>query len=173
MRFPGWRAASIALVVAGLAVPLTATAASASPRHDLSPQSFTLVFSPRAQNGDVNARGPVHGQGGTDNQTSNTTDFFVFNHGNSVKVRHTDVSNVPARINWRNCTAAGFANGRWTFDGGTGRYANATGFGHFTFAEFYKLDRTRSGRCDPNPDHAKSFLIVVNGSGVASAGNGH
>jgi hypothetical protein len=160
---------------------LTATAASAgtmlgmpSPsqiaqHHGLRPQFFTIVSTTATVDGVVTAFGPVNGQG-TDKEASNTLDVLTFKHG-SVNVRHTDVSNVTPKINLKACIATVFAPGKWLFQGGTGKYRNAFGFGHFKFFEIAKLARDKHGKCDTNLNHPPvSFFGQVTASGKATIG---
>lgn len=166
--------AAVILISAAAALGLTAGPALASTAgggHGLSPQAFTLFISTDHPDGVVNAFGPVHGRGGTDNQVSNTLDQFVFDRG-SVNVRHSDTSNIQPRIDWRSCTASAHARGWWRFDGGDGKFRDAAGFGTFKFAEFIVL-KHRHGHCDTNPnDEPKYFQVVVTGRGLATTG-GH
>lgn len=183
MGFPRWRAAAVtAAVLAAVAgSTLTATAASAgtmsgvpsqsqiAQHHGLRPQFFTIVFTPAAPDGVVTAYGPVHGRG-TDKGASNTLDVLTFKHG-SVNVHHTDVSNVTPKINLKACTATVSASGKWLFQGGTGKYRNAFGFGHFTFFEIAKLARGKHGKCDTNLNHPPaSFFGKAVASGKATIG---
>lgn len=183
MGFPRWRAAAVtAAVLAAVAgSTLTATAASAgtmpgvpsqpqiAQHHGLRPQFFTIVFTPAAPDGVVTAYGPVHGRG-TDKEASNTLDVLTFKDG-SVNVHHTDVSNVTPKINLKACTARVFVSGEWLFQGGTGKYRNAFGFGHFTFFEIAKLARGMHGKCDTNLKHPPaSFFGKVAASGKATIG---
>src|SRR6185437_2087390 len=183
MGFPRWRAAAVtAVVLAAVAgSTLTATAASAgtmpgvpsrsqiAQHHGLRPQFFTIVFTPAAPDGVVTAFGPVNGQG-TDKEPSNTLDVLTFKHG-SVNVHHTDVSNATPKINLKACTATVFASGNWLFQGGTGKYRNAFGFGHFKFFETAKLARDKHGKCDTNLNHPPvSFFAQVTASGKATIG---
>ena len=183
MRFPRWRAAAAAAaVLAGLAgSALTATAASAgtapgvpiqsqvSHHHGLRPEFFTIIFTPAAPNGVVTAFGPVHGRG-TDKEVSGTLDVFTFKHG-SVNVYHTDVSNLTPKINLKACTATVFARGQWLFQGGTGEYRHAFGFGQFKFFEVAQLARNKDGTCDTNPNHQPvSFFGKVTAWGKATVG---
>ena len=183
MGFPRWRAAAVtAAVLAAVAgSTLTATAASAgtmpgvpsrsqiAQHHGLRPQFFTIVFTPAAPDGVVTAFGPVNGQG-TDKEPSNTLDVLTFKHG-SVNVHHTDVSNATPKINLKACTATVFASGNWLFQGGTGKYRNAFGFGHFKFFEIAKLARDKHGKCDTNLNHPPvTFFGQVTASGKATVG---
>ena len=183
MGFPRWRAAAVAVAVpAALAgSTLTATAASASTppgvpsqsqvaqHHGLRPEFFTIVFTPASQLGVVTAYGPVHGRG-IDNEVSGTLDVFIFK-GGSVNVHHTDVSNATPKINLKACTATVFARGNWLFQGGTGKYRHAFGFGHFKFFQFAKLARDKHGTCDTNPNHPPvSFFAKVTAPGKATVG---
>jgi len=180
MGFPRWRAATVAAAVLAAVAgsTLTATAASAgtmpsqsqsAQHHGLRPQFFTIVFTTAAPDGVVTAFGPVHGQG-TDKEASNTLDVLTFKHG-SVNVRHTDVSNVTPKINLKACTATVSAFGNWLFQGGTGKYRHAFGFGHFKFFEMAKLARDKHGKCDTNLNHPPvSFFGQVTASGKATVG---
>jgi hypothetical protein len=178
MGFPRWRAAAVAVAVpAALAgSALTATAASAATTHSqsqvaqsqkLKPQFFTIVFTPASPNGAVTAYGPVSGQG-TNNDVSGTMSVFTFKHA-SVNVHHTDVSNVTPKINRKACTATVSASGSWQFQGGTGKYRHAFGFGHFKFFQFTKLARDKHGKCDTDPNSQPvSFYGKVTASGKAT-----
>lgn len=181
MGLQRWRAAAVtAAVLAAVAgSALTATAASAgtmpgvpsqsqiAQHHGLLPQFFTVVLTPAAPDGVVTAHGPIQGRG-TDKQVSGTLDVLTFKHG-SVNVHHTDVSNATPKINPKACTAAVSAGGNWLFQGGTGKYRNAFGFGHFKFFEIVKLARDKHGRCDTNLNHPPaSFLGKVTASGKAT-----
>jgi hypothetical protein len=180
MGFPRWRAAAVAVAVPAALVgsTLTATAASAGTTHSqpqaaqhqrLQPQFFTIVFTQASPNGVVTAYGPVSGRG-TDNEVSGTLDVFTFKHG-SVNVHHTDVSNVAPKINLKACTATASASGSWRFQGGTGKYRNAFGFGQFKFFQFAKLARDKHGKCDTNPNaQPVSFFAKVTASGKATVG---
>jgi hypothetical protein len=166
--------------VAGSTLTATAASASTTPgvpsqsqvaqHQGLRPQFFTIVFTPAAPDGVVNAFGPVHGVGGTDKQVSGTLDVFTFKSG-SVNVNHTDVSNVPPKINLKACTATVSASGHWVFQGGTGKYRHAFGFGHFKFFEIAKLPRDKHGKCDTNPNHQPvTFFGKVTAAGKATVG---
>jgi hypothetical protein len=180
MGFPRWRAAAVAVAVpAALAgSALTATAASAGTTHSqsqvaqhqgLRPEFFRVVFTPASPNGVVTAYGPVSGRG-TDTETSGTMGVFTFKHG-SVNVHHTDVSNVAPKINLKACTATVSASGSWQFQGGTGKYRHAFGFGQFKFFQFTKLARDKHGKCDTNPNRQPvSFYGKVTASGKATVG---
>jgi hypothetical protein len=180
MGFPRWRAAAVtAAVLAAVAgSTLTATAASAATtgsqsqiaqHQGLRPQFFTIVFTPASSDGVATAFGPVQGRG-TDKQVSNTLDVMIFKHG-SVNVHHTDVSNATPKINLKACTATVSASGNWLFQGGTGKYRNASGFGHFKFFETAKLARDKHGKCDTNLNHPPvSFFGQVTASGKATVG---
>jgi hypothetical protein len=183
MGFPRWRAAAVAAAVLAAVAgsTLTATTASAATtqgapstsqiaqHHGLRPQFFTIVFTPASADGVVTAHGPVHGRG-TDKQVSNTLDVLIFKHG-SVNVHHTDVSNATPKINHKSCTATVFAAGKWLFQGGTGKYTHAFGFGHFKFFEIAKLARDKHGKCDTNPNHPPvSFFGKVTAAGKATIG---
>ncbi len=177
MGFSRWRAAAVAAAVltAVAGSTLTATAASAgtmpsqsqSAQHGLRPQFFTVVFTQAAPDGVVTAFGPVNGHG-TDKQVSNTLDVMTFKKG-SVNVQHTDVSNATPKINLKACTATVSASGNWRFQGGTGKYRNAFGFGHFNFFETAKLARDKHGKCDTNLNHPPvSFFAQVTAAGKAT-----
>lgn len=183
MGFQRWRAAAVtAAVLAAVAgSTLTATAASASTtsttasqsriaqHQGLRPQFFTIVFTQAVPDGVVTAFGPVRGQG-TDKEASNTLDVLTFKHG-SVNVHHTDVSDVTPKINLKACTATVSAFGNWLFQGGTGKYRHAFGFGHFKFFEIAKLARGKHGKCDTNLNHPPaSFFGQVTASGKATVG---
>src|SRR5215469_2252829 len=142
------RAATVAgTVLTAAVVPLSlATTAGAAqapappkqhhPPPKFAPQSFTIALGPSGP-GAVTATGPVSGTG-TDHSVSPTLDVFALPKGN-VNVRHTDVSNVPPVVNKHACIATISASGKWTFNGGTGKYAKATGRGMFTLSESAKL----------------------------------
>lgn len=183
LRLP--RAAAFLISIAA-GVGLTAGPALASTAgggHDLSPQAFTLRISSDNPDGTVNAFGPVHGFGGTDRQVSETLDVFVFDHG-SVNVRHSP-SGEP-RVDPRSCTATLTQFGAWKFDGGTGEFRHADGFGHFKLFEFAVLNRLHDGkghggdrkgdgrgRCDVKGE-PKFFKVTVEGRGLATVGDhGH
>lgn len=179
MGFPRWRVAAVAVAVPAVLAgsTLTATAASAATtpsqsqvmqQQRLQPQFFTIVFGTSGA-GVVTAYGPVFGHG-TDNEVSGTMGVFTFRAG-SVNVHHTDVSNVPPKINLRACTATVFASGSWQFHGGTGKYRHASGYGHFKFFEVAKLARDRHGKCSANPNQqpVSSYGKVI-ASGKATIG---
>jgi hypothetical protein len=160
-----------------LALTTTAASAGTAPgvpsqsqvaqHHGLRPEFFTIVFTPTAPNGAVTAYGPVYGRG-TDKQVSGTLDVVTFKPG-SVNVRHTDVSDLTPKINLKACTATVSASGNWLFQGGTGKYRHAFGFGHFKFFEVDKLARDKHGKCDTNPNHQPvSFFGKVTASGKAT-----
>jgi hypothetical protein len=137
--------------------------------HGLRPQFFTVVLTPATPDGLVTAFGPVNGQG-TDKQVSNTLDVMTFKKG-SVNVHHTDVSNATPKINLKACTATVSTAGKWLFQGGTGKYRNAFGFGHFKFFEIANLARDKHGKCDTNLNHPPvSFFGQVTASGKATIG---
>lgn len=187
MRLPGWRAALAAAAVAGLAVPaLTATAASAGVqpgvpsqsqmsghRHELRPEKFTIKIV-NDNPGQVWARGPVHGWA-TDTEKTGTTAVFDFGRGNTVNVLHTDVSNLQPVIDNRACTATATASGHWLFDGGTGTYAKAFGFGQFRF-KLFLVFKKHHGKCackitaKTRPAYS---LVLVRAWGKATAGHRH
>ena len=182
MGFPRWRAAAAAAaVLAGLAgSALTATAASASTpagvpshsqvaqHHGLRPEFFTIAFTPASELGVVTAFGPVSGRGTDNEAASGTLGVFTF-RGGSVNVHHTDVNNVTPKINLKVCTATVFARGSWRFQGGTGKYRHAFGFGQFTFFQVTKMARHKNGTCDTNPnDQPVSFSAKVTAWGQAT-----
>lgn len=182
MRFPKLAVSLAAL--AALALPLLGTTAAsagtvpgslgqatstARHHHGLRPEFFTITIGNNG-NGVVNAYGPVRGIGGADVEQNATMGVFSFSGpARSVNVFHTDVSNVnPVITNWRACIATATANGVWAFGGGTGRYANATGFGTFRFTIFLVLQR-KHHRCDTNMnDQPKFSLVRVVASGQAA-----
>jgi hypothetical protein len=180
MGSPRWRAAAVAVAVpAALAgSTLTATAASAgtppsqsqvAQHQGLQPEFSTVVFTPASPDGVVTAYGPVHGRG-IDKEVSGTLDVMIFKSG-SVNVHHTDVSNATPKINLKACTATVSASGSWQFQGGTGKYRHAFGFGHFKFFQFAKLARDKHGKCDTNPNHQPVFFFgKVTAWGKATVG---
>lgn len=185
-RKPRLLAATLA-AAAGLAVPmLTGQAAGATVLgghdHDgLRAEHFSIRIV-NDNPGQVIAAGPVHGFArDLESQTSATTGVFVFSRHTSVTVRHTDVSDTPLKLNRWTCTETGTAFGKWKFDGGTGRYSHAFGFGHFRFDISVKLARVHDkdhdrdwGRCDTNPKHQPELVLInVYAAGLASAGHDH
>lgn len=147
-------------------------------RHDhFAPQSFQLVQVTNSKGQEtinvVNAQGPISGSGGTDTQVSNTQDTFVLPNGD-VNVFHSDVSNVqPGKVN-RFCVATASAKGNWVVLGGTRKYRNAFGFGHFLFTLYIQLKRDRWGNCDTNPNHPPKLVVVkVFANGISTLGQHH
>ena len=183
MGFPRWRAAAAAAaVLAGLAgSALTATAASASTPAAV-PSHATGRAAPRAAAGVLHDRlhaglaslagtafGPVSGRGTDNEAASGTLGVFTF-RGGSVNVHHTDVNNVTPKINLKACTATVFARGSWWFQGGTGKYRHAFGFGQFTFFQVTKMAGHKNGTCDTNPnDQPVSFSVKVTAWGQADS----
>jgi hypothetical protein len=173
MRFPGWRTAAAVAFAAAVAVPLTAGAASASPRHDLKPEFVTISISTDNPDGTVNAYGPVRGHDGTDNQATPNLDVFTFEHG-TVNAGHKTTWAGHPRLNLQNCTVTYAETGTWKFLGGTGRYQHATGWGTYRLFQFTVLKRSHHHHhgCDTNPADAPKFSETqITASGVAS--NGH
>jgi hypothetical protein len=177
MKFRPWRtAAAAAAVLAGLAVPaLSASTASAATtgRPGFQPEFFTILITQASPLGTVHAYGPVRGTGtDTENSTGNAG-VFTF-PGGTVNVHHTNVNNVQPRINYRACTATAFATGSWRFEGGTGIYRHAAGFGRFAFTEVVVLPHYSNGRCDTNPNaQPVSFTVRVFARGLATTGQRH
>lgn len=182
---------SLGLVGAGTGVALASTP-TPSPTHTanfvplpnpLRPEHFqVLVTSIGGVNtNDVEATGPVALHLGTDTTVSNTRDTFA-RLGNSVNVRHTGIP-VPV-VNRSLCTVSLSQTGLWRFQGGTGLYAHARGFGSFQLSGLLHFPQNRLGRCSiprvspfviqrdlirniglPAPDLA---IVGVVGSGLAS-----
>jgi len=175
-KFQGWRAALAgAAVIAGLALPAVAAGPASAANaggggHGLRPELITETMSPKTPNGVVNMYGPIRGRDGTDKTVSNTLDVFVFTRG-TVTIRHTNVSNVAPKINFRACTATVSATGHWLIPGGTRAYRHAFGFGTFTFREFAVLPRHKNGSCNTNPNaQPVYFALLIVGTGRATNG---
>ena len=140
--------ALVALAV--VAVPVvTATGASAGTTGGrLRPESFYIAISETSSTSPLWAYGPVRGYG-TDTENSNgNTGVFNFGHGNTVNVDHTNVNNIQPKLNYRTCTETEYATGWWTFNGGTGRYRYASGYGRFAFSIYVVAPRHRNGQCN-------------------------
>ena len=95
--------------------------------------------------------------------------MFDFGHGNTVNVIHTDVSNVQPGTPDYSCTAFAFATGKWLFDGGTGKYRHAFGFGKFKFFLTVVFQKNHH-ECDVKAP-PKLVIVKVFGFGKATAGN--
>jgi hypothetical protein len=103
-------------------------------RHQpLRPEQFNIVETSTGVN-QVRATGPVSGNG-FDITNSNTADTFRLGGLNSVHVNHTG---LPAgTVNLATCTVVFTQTGLWTFNHGTGLYANARGAGSFRLAAVF------------------------------------
>lgn len=185
MRFP--KLAISVAALAGLAAPalLGVTAASAgtvpgvpSPsqvrhHHGLRHEFFTIKIVNRGNEnnaGQVRAFGPVRGDA-SDTETSNTLGVFDFGDGATVNVLHSDVSNLQPVTDLRSCTATADATGHWLFDGGTGRYKNAFGFGQFRF-HLLLVFKKHHHHCRINMHtQPKSSEVDVTAWGRATAGH--
>lgn len=176
--------------LAGLAAPallgVTAASAGTDPgvpaqsqvrhHHGLRPEFFTIriVNHGNSDNpGAVRAFGPVSGYA-TDTETSPTTGVFDFGYGTTVNVLHSDVSNVQPVVDLQSCTATADATGHWLFDGGTGRYRNAFGFGAFRFHLLLVFRKHHHHKCKIGPKtQPETSVIDVTAFGKATAGNRH
>jgi hypothetical protein len=143
--------------------------------HHLRHEFFTIkIVNHGNENnaGVVQAFGPVNGSA-LDTELSNTQAVFDFGDDTTVNVLHSDVSNVQPAVDLRSCTATADATGHWLFDGGTGRYQNAFGFGAFKFHLFVQF-RKHHHHCRVNMHtQPKLTVIDVTAWGRATAGHRH
>jgi len=187
--FPRLAAGLVAVATAGLvgASALTASAGvTPSPeptpstfhvKHPrLAPEQFDFTVTNLDPTGDVEAFGPVAMHLGTDNSDTPTVDTFSDGLGDTVHVDHARLP-LPV-VDLRTCSLVFTQlDAPWQFDGGTGRWAGATGSGVFdlvglvSFREIVKKrwdwDRPRV-RCPlqfVTPGFAR-WSIEHNGSGL-------
>lgn len=132
-------------LMAGLGVALGAWLVVAGPAMAATSgdQTFTIVGEDNT--GTVVASGPITGVG-TDVETSDTTDTFVFDAG-SITISHIDNPGGTQSFNPTTCIGRGTFTGNYTITSGTGAYANATGSGTYSGRFFFVGDRDETGQC--------------------------
>ncbi len=165
--------AALAGVAAAAALTMaagTAGAATTTPSwHHAGPEYFTIYENgTTAQNGIVNAYGPVRGRGGTlGGNSAGTVAWLQFARG-TVYVAHP-VTPDPV-VNWRACTASVTQYGQWKILGGSLAYHGIRGAGRFALTEFLKFGwkhhRCQAGNPKANPVY---FQLDVRAQGWASA----
>jgi hypothetical protein len=168
------RSAAVAAALAGLTIPLSATAyAAATP--GVQAESFVMNF--QTVNGvdaptHVTAAGPISGTGietQTDEQTQ-TGEVVQFTwHFSDGTVTADAVEQYNFVPDYKSCTAKAVGTGTWTVMGGTGAYAGAQGNGTFTDHGSFVGARDVHGACDPNAEPTLSNF-TLRGIGSASFG---
>jgi hypothetical protein len=136
------------------------------PRPVLRPEQFRIVQSSLGPINVAQARGPVRGNG-SDITVNPFTDVLRLGGLNSVRVLHNRVG--PATINLRACSATISQTGVWSFAGGTGAYAHATGRGLFTLgavAQFGNFPRTNT--CDLTGRTPAQVTLDILGTGTVN-----
>ena len=165
--------------IAGIAgvVALMTPAALAAPAHAApTPESWLGNFA--TINGAdhpirVTAVGPVHGSGiltQVEEETPNGGEVVHFTwHFAAGTVTGDAREDYDLAFDPASCTAKATSSGTWTFTGGTGAYAGASGQGTFTGHATLVGSRDERGQCQgPDSDvEPKVAISTLRGTGTA------
>ena len=139
----------------------------------LRPEQWDINLADDLQSGlnvnDVTALGPVRIIGGRDINVSDVLDQLADGNGNDVNLDHVALS-LPT-IDRRVCEAQISQQDQpWRFNGGTGLFRRATGFGVYNLTADFSFLLNRHGRCTlGNLTPQQVLAVILAGAGGNSA----